>query len=103
MGFKVSGDGQVETEDNYLKRMSGIVKLYAAILQTSSGSQPHPHGLEHGWAWFARVLNMPPHPTLSATAIYGMLEASTIIILSVCLSVCLSLSLSVCLSPSCTH
>ena len=74
LGYKVSGDGQVEGEDNYLKRMSGIVRLYAAILQTPSEPHPHPHGLEHGWAWFARVLNMEPHPTLTATAIYDMLE-----------------------------
>lgn len=74
LGFKVASDGQVEGEDNYLKRMSGIVRLYAAILQTPSKPHPHPHGLEHGWAWFARVLNMEPHPTLTATAIYDMLE-----------------------------
>ena len=76
MGYKVGNDGQVEGEDAYLKRMSGIVRLYAAILQTSSHPHPHPHGLEHGWAWFARVLNMEPHPTLTATALYDMLEVS---------------------------
>ena len=74
LSYKVSSDGQVEGEDSYLKRMSGIVRLYAAILQTPSEPHPHPHGLEHGWAWFARVLNMEPHPTLTATAIYDMLE-----------------------------
>lgn len=76
LGFKVGGDGQVEGEDNYLKRMSGIVRLYAAILQTSSDPHPHPHGLEHGWAWLARILNMEPHPTLTATAIHDVLEVS---------------------------
>ena len=74
LGFKVSSDGQMESEDNYLKRMSGMVRLYAAILQTPTEPQPHPHGLEHGWAWFARILNMEPHPTLSSSAIYDMLE-----------------------------
>ena len=74
LGYKVGSDGKVEGEDTYLKRMSGIVRLYAAILQTPSDPHPHPHGLENGWVWFARVLNMEPHPTLTATAIFDMLE-----------------------------
>ena len=76
LGFKVSHDGQAEGEDSYLKRMSGIVRLYAAIIQTSSHPHPHPHGLEHGWAWLARTLNMEPHPTLTAAALHDMLEVS---------------------------
>ena len=60
--------------------MSGIVRLYAAFLQTPTKPHPHPHGLEHGWAWLARVLNMEPHPSLTATAVYDMLE--------VCVCVC---------------
>ena len=62
----------------FLNRMRGIVRLYAAIIQTLplpvGPSRPHPHGLEHGWAWLARVLNMEPHPTLTATAIGDFLE-----------------------------
>ena len=81
LGFKVGSDGQVESEDNYLKRMSGVVRLYAAILQTPSEPHPHPHGLEHGWRWFARVLNMHPHPTLTATALYDMLEVRVTVIM----------------------
>ncbi|CAI7995894.1 Nucleoporin GLE1, partial [Geodia barretti] len=42
LGYKVSSDGQVEGEDSYLRRMSGIVRLYAAILQTPTKPRPHP-------------------------------------------------------------
>ena len=74
LGYKVNRDGEVEGEDSYLRRMSGIVRLYAAIIQTPTKPRPHPHGLEHGWAWLARVLNMEPHPSLTATALYDLLE-----------------------------
>ena len=76
----MNSDGEIEGEDSYLKRMSGIVRLYAAFLQTPTKPHPHPHGLEHGWVWLARVLNMEPHPSLTATAVYDMLE--------VCVCVC---------------
>ena len=79
-GYKVSSKGTVESEDMFLNRMRGIVRLYAAIIQTLPlpvGTQlPHPHSLEYGWAWLARVLNMEPHPTLTATAIGDFLEVS---------------------------
>ena len=80
-GYRVSEKGSVESEDIFLKRMSGVVRLYAAIIQTPPfhSGQPHPHGPEHGWAWLARVLNMPPHPTLTATALYDFLEVSRVI------------------------
>ncbi len=77
-GYKVSSDGVIETEDMFLHRIRGIVRLYAAII--SSPQLPvehfhkHPHGLEHGWAWLTRVLNMKPHPTLTAAAVGDFLE-----------------------------
>lgn len=39
-GYRVSEDGSVESDDLFLKRMSGIVRLYAAVLVTS----PHEYG-----------------------------------------------------------
>ena len=54
------------------------MRLYAAIIQTPPlpvGPQlPQRHSMEYGWAWLARVLNMEPHPTLTATAIGDFLE-----------------------------
>ena len=62
----------------FLNRMRGIVRLYAAIIQTPplpvGPALRHPHSLECGWEWLARVLNMEPHPTLTATAIGDFLE-----------------------------
>ena len=68
----------VETEDKFLRRMRGFVRLYAAIISSSplpfEQLQCHPHGLDHGWAWLSRILNMEPHPTLTATALGDFLE-----------------------------
>ena len=58
--------------------MSGVVRLYAAIIQTQvaifGASVSHPHGLERGWMWLARVLNTDPHPSITATALGEFLE-----------------------------
>lgn len=62
----------------FLHRIRGIVRLYAAIISSPQlpmeHFQKHPHGLEHGWAWLSRVLNMKPHPTLTAAALGDFLE-----------------------------
>ena len=90
-GYKVVG-GALETDDNYYKRISGIVRLYAAIIQypvpkeivschdneMTSGnmifSQPHPFGPEHGWEWLANILNNDPKSGITATALLHFLE-----------------------------
>lgn len=46
-----------ENEETYMERMAGFVSLYAAFLQMPG---EHPHGLDKGWRWLARVLNQPP-------------------------------------------
>lgn len=33
-GYKISEEGVAESEDVYLRRMSGIIRIYAAVLQT---------------------------------------------------------------------
>lgn len=62
----------------FLHRIRGIVRLYAAIVSSPPPpvhhSHRHPHGLEYGWKWLARVLNMKPHPTLTAAALGDFLE-----------------------------
>ena len=75
-GYRVMPDGCVESSDLFLKRMSGLVRLYAAIVQSEPPNPTHknPHGLQHGWVWFARVLNSAPHPTLTASALHDFLE-----------------------------
>jgi hypothetical protein len=54
----IKTDEKYETEIQYQERMCGILALYAAILQTTA--LPHSYGIENGWRWLARILNMPP-------------------------------------------
>ena len=79
VGYHVDGE-EVEAEDKYLKKLSGIVRLYAAMMQTDLppqlGDRKHPYGLEHGWAWFTRLLNLEPRPSVTATIIFDFLEVA---------------------------
>nr|XP_006824334.1 PREDICTED: nucleoporin GLE1-like [Saccoglossus kowalevskii] len=57
--------------------MTGICRLYAAILQQPSPKEPrhpHPHGLDNGWKWFSRIMNLEPRNDITATLIYDMLQ-----------------------------
>lgn len=54
-------DGVVEKQDKFLKRMSGTMRLYAALTigKLKRGQQgPHPHGLMHAWRWITNILNL---------------------------------------------
>ncbi|KAL7978497.1 hypothetical protein Chor_004314 [Crotalus horridus] len=77
LGYQVK-DGKVEPQDNFLKRMSGMIRLYAAILQLQWPYQDkqgtHPHGLNHAWRWLAQMLNMEPLADVTATILFDFLE-----------------------------
>lgn len=77
---KLVGRKESEQGVNYKQRMSGIISLYAAIVQTSPSAVPkllssptiqhvpayfRPEG---GWKWYAMVLR-PPIPLLDTTAL----------------------------------
>jgi nucleoporin GLE1 len=77
---KLVGRKESEQGLNYKQRMSGIISLYAAIVQTSPGAVPkllssptvqyvppffRPDG---GWKWCAMILR-PPLPLLDTTAL----------------------------------
>lgn len=61
----------MEDQDQYLKRIAGLQRLYSAILITKSkrnqAHQPHPHGLENGWIWLSNFLMLDPLPGISPT------------------------------------
>ncbi|XP_071576589.1 uncharacterized protein Gle1 isoform X1 [Temnothorax nylanderi] len=82
LGCKYSEDGTVEKQDKFLKRMSGLMRLYASITvtrQRKGVTKPHPHGLQHAWRWLAVVLNIEPRADicdLCATLILDMLEVA---------------------------
>ncbi|XP_043422009.1 mRNA export factor GLE1 isoform X1 [Prionailurus viverrinus] len=77
LGYQVK-DSKVEQQDNFLKRMSGMIRLYAAIIQLrwpyGGRQQIHPHGLNHGWRWLAQILNMEPLSDVTATLLFDFLE-----------------------------
>ncbi|KAK2488923.1 hypothetical protein MC885_012695 [Smutsia gigantea] len=77
LGYQVE-DSKVEQQGTFLKRMSGMIRLYAAIIQLrwpyESQQETHPHGLHHGWCWLAQILNMEPLPEVTATLLFAFLE-----------------------------
>ncbi|XP_027963589.1 nucleoporin GLE1 isoform X3 [Eumetopias jubatus] len=77
LGYQVK-DSKMEQQDNFLKRMSGMIRLYAAIIQLrwpyGSRQEVHPHGLNHGWRWLAQILNTEPLSDVTATLLFDFLE-----------------------------
>nr|XP_042134573.1 nucleoporin GLE1-like [Peromyscus maniculatus bairdii] len=77
LGYQVT-DSKVEQQDHFLKRMSGMIRLYAAIIQLQwpygNRQEAHPHGLNHGWRWLAQILNMEPLSDVTATLLFDFLE-----------------------------
>ena len=69
-------DGQVEKQEKFLKRMSGIMRLYFSIIVSSPPRGEHPHGVQHAWAWIARVLNLEPEPDITATMIFDFMQVA---------------------------
>ncbi|XP_019966756.1 mRNA export factor GLE1 [Paralichthys olivaceus] len=77
LGYRVEDSG-IESQDSFLKRMSGMIRLYAAVIQlrwpygSKQGSAPH--GLNHGWRWLSQMLNMEPLADITATLLFDFLE-----------------------------
>lgn len=46
-------DGVVERQDKFIKRMTGIMRLYSAILvsKPKKGQTSNPHGLKSAWRY----------------------------------------------------
>ncbi|KAH9515160.1 Nuclear pore complex nucleoporin component [Bulinus truncatus] len=79
VGYKVNDDGSIEEQDKFLRRMSGLMRLYMACMVVSPPNltgQKHPHGLEHAWMWLARTLNLEPHPDITAAMIFDVLSVT---------------------------
>ncbi|XP_060787796.1 mRNA export factor GLE1 [Neoarius graeffei] len=77
LGYRVAESG-VEGQDSFLKRMSGMIRLYAAIIHLrwpyTNKQGAAPHGLNHGWRWLAQMLNMEPLADITATLLFDFLE-----------------------------
>ncbi|XP_078039527.1 gle1 RNA export mediator [Augochlora pura] len=82
LGYKYAKDGTIEKHDKFLKRMSGLIRLYASITITSQRkgvNKTNPHGLQHAWRWLAAVLNIEPRTEIAdlcATLLLDMFEVA---------------------------
>ena len=62
-----------------LKRMTGLVRLYAAVISSippSGQSNQHPYGLNNGWTWLSRMLNLEPRANYTAVALNEFLAVA---------------------------
>ncbi|XP_049291865.1 mRNA export factor Gle1 [Anopheles funestus] len=79
LGYRFADGGVLEKQDQYLKRMSGLARLYAAVIITiprKDDPTPHPHGIEYGWRWLTNILNRFPQPDICATLIAEFLQTA---------------------------
>ncbi|BFZ05487.1 hypothetical protein BsWGS_08526 [Bradybaena similaris] len=79
LGYKVSEGGVIEEQDKFLRRMSGLMRLYCACIVAPlppDVNTAHPHGLEHAWMWLARTMNLEPHPDVTAAMIFDLLSVT---------------------------
>ncbi|VVB16877.1 unnamed protein product [Arabis nemorensis] len=64
-----------DNSDTYYKRIQSIMRLYGALVRTDVCGNIH--GIEHGWAWFARFLNkISANNRATATAFHGFLQTA---------------------------
>lgn len=76
LGYRYTG-GKVEQQPAYLKRMSGVVRLYAAVMiSLPRRQQPHPHGLDQAWRYLAALLNLPPRNEITAAILVEFLTVT---------------------------
>ncbi|XP_073039010.1 mRNA export factor GLE1-like [Primulina eburnea] len=68
--------GKIENTDSYVERLSSIMRLYGALVQTEIGGFQNLHGLKEGWAWLSRFLNSLPANLYTAVALQHFLEMS---------------------------
>lgn len=77
LGYKIKDD-KLETETQYLKRISGLQRLYSAVLITkvkrSQQHLPHPYGLENGWVWLTNLIMLDPHAGVCSTLLLEFLQ-----------------------------
>ena len=76
LGYKYDKDA-IEKQDKYLKRMTGLSRLFAAIAASHkpSGSNPdHPMGPKVVWHYLTSLMNLEPLPDVTATMLLVMLE-----------------------------
>lgn len=68
----------MEKQEQYLSRISGLQRLYSAImiskLRRNQMNAPHPHGLENAWIWLSNMLMLDPLAEICPTLILRFIE-----------------------------
>ena len=78
LGYKYDKD-TIEKQDKYLKRMTGLSRLFAAIAASHkpTGSNPdHPMGPKTVWRFITGLMNIKPLPDVTATVLLVLLETT---------------------------
>lgn len=73
-GYKIDSTGNVECHEKYLKRMTGIVRLYAALIVTTFKYNQPVIGLSQAWIFVAGTLNQNPIADITATLLVEFLN-----------------------------
>lgn len=77
IGYKFNDD-KLEEQEQYLKRLAGLQRLYSAVLITKLKRDQqhieHPHGLDNGWIWFTNFLMLDPLPGISSTLLLEFIQ-----------------------------
>jgi len=71
---KATGGKMFETTDELCKRIEGLMLLYGAIVQVDDPNNPH--GIDHGWTWLSRALNVMPADRITAKALICFLRSA---------------------------
>lgn len=77
MGYRLSDSNELEKPDMFLKRQTGIARLYAAVIITpgrKADGPMHSFGLEEAWRWLTHIMLVKPLPDICATMIMEMLQ-----------------------------
>lgn len=77
MGYRLSDQNELEKPDMFLKRQTGISRLYAAVIITPGRKADGPvqcFGLEEAWRWLTHIMLVKPLPDICATMIMEMLQ-----------------------------
>jgi len=73
-GYKFDSSGNVESDNKYLQRMTGIIRLYASLIVTSSKCDQPVIGLSHAWIFVAGTLNQNPVADITASILVEFLK-----------------------------
>ncbi|XP_044264351.1 nucleoporin Gle1 [Tribolium madens] len=69
-------DGQIEKQDKFLKRMTGILRLYFAIFiaKPKREQTKNPHDIKNAWNFLSSILKLKPQLDITATVLHIFLE-----------------------------